>query len=152
MRESGKRDGGQAGMKNEGLSDIEKFADSCNRYVAYFTERPHYFRFFFFYPLGPPKSEEPDHTREASFREDFAESFSFLSDQWGLSDNDVETVSRMVIYSIHGLLTTIISGIDETSISAAKQFTNNMLFFLEKQCFKKGKRNEDAKRGKNEIA
>lgn len=101
-------------------------------YIAYFLENPTIFRFFFFYP-HPPRSESiPDHTKEAAFTDAFTQSFSFISDAWGFSEEELSLLSRSLIYTIHGMLTLSMAGYEEMKQSTADTFLDELLTFLEK--------------------
>lgn len=73
-------------------------------YVRYHMEHPQIFRFFYFYRL-------PDHTAETlDFRVIWQETLRFLVQNGTITEAELETCAKTLVYTVHGLLALYLSG------------------------------------------
>lgn len=81
------------------LSGIEKIFHS---YVKYYFDNPNVFKFFYFHTVIPT-SNSIDNTFD--FNSMWIDTFSFLIETNQLDLEDVQTISKSLIYTLHGILT-----------------------------------------------
>lgn len=83
-----------------GVEDIKKMFWA---YLEYYLENPHVFEFFYFHRLQEPnrKSDDPD----PDFSLMWNETFGNFVQSGRLHAGDIEAVSKICIYAMHGMLT-----------------------------------------------
>lgn len=88
-------------------------------YTDYFFQHPNVFKFFYFHRLIPP--HRPQEEAAPDFDAMSRQAFLGYVRQGKLKEQDVDTVARTCIYTVHGMLTLFFSGngdLTETSLQA----------------------------------
>lgn len=94
------------------------------RYVHYFLDHPHIFRFFYFHHVNPGD----ERFNEFGFDAMMVQSFSFLKGE--KDENEIQSIALTCIYAIHGILQLHFSGNDQADQSAIDQSVDMCLDVL----------------------
>ena len=82
----------------------EEFSQSLCVYADYFFRHPNLFRFFYFYPFVPPEGDESQQRLEERFRSIWQDAFAGLLQEGILHPNEIETVTKTIIYALQGFI------------------------------------------------
>lgn len=85
------------------------------RYVHYFLDHPHVFRFFYFHHVNPGD----EHFNEFGFDTMMLQSFGFLKTK--RDDESIQSIALTCIYAVHGILQLHFSGNDQADQNAIDQ-------------------------------
>lgn len=83
---------------------METLIKSFTDYADYYIKNPNVFRFFYFYPFSDLQKDMESSSLEIRFQSMWQESFAGLVREGILSEEDVFTVAKTIIYSISGML------------------------------------------------
>jgi len=82
--------------------DLDGIKQVFHSYVKYYYDNPNVFKFFYFYTVVPT-SDSIENTFD--FNSMWVDKFSFLMETNQLDLVDIQTISKSLIYTIHGILT-----------------------------------------------
>ena len=82
----------------------EEFSQSLCVYADYFFRHPNLFRFFYFYPFVPPEGDESQQGLEERFRSIWQNAFAGLLREGILQPNEIEPVTKTIIYALQGFI------------------------------------------------
>jgi len=89
-------------MNDIQISDLSDIKHVFHRYIEYYIKYPNVFKFFYFYTLDVTIDEIE---KEFNFNQLWNSTFSVIMDEFHLTIEDIEVISKCLIYSIHGILT-----------------------------------------------
>ncbi|HYE10402.1 MAG TPA: TetR/AcrR family transcriptional regulator [Patescibacteria group bacterium] len=89
---------------NEPLYDKEGIKRLFRAYIAYYFENPNVFRFFYFHQLRKPEQETEGMEGDPDFEEIWKETFKSFVLNGTLQAQDIEAVSKIFIYAMHGMI------------------------------------------------
>jgi AcrR family transcriptional regulator len=84
--------------------DIEGIKKLFGVYISYYFKNPNIFRFFYLHSLEKPDKRMADGVEEPDYSEMWKETFRGLVIEGKLQEKDIEVLSKIFIYSIHGML------------------------------------------------
>jgi len=82
--------------------DLSGIKQIFHLYVKYYFDYPNVFKFFYFHTVIPT-GDSLENTFD--FNSMWMDTFSLLMETNQLTHNDIQTISKSVIYSLHGMLT-----------------------------------------------
>lgn len=94
---------GELSVDSETVPD-EEFSQSLCVYADYFFRHPNLFRFFYFYPFVPPEGDESQQRLEERFRSIWQDAFAGLLQEGILHPNEIEPVTKTIIYALQGFI------------------------------------------------
>ena len=130
--------------KNPGkVSGGEDLKQLFRSYMAYFLDNHHIYRFFYFHSLDKSEKRERNFTEAPGFKEQRNHTFSFLSHSGRYSQSEIDQIGQIIINSIQGLLTMVITDNDGLKAESAYRQLDKMIDFLildkkrgdEKECY-----------------
>ncbi|MDF2891544.1 MAG: uncharacterized protein K0R80_1911 [Clostridia bacterium] len=89
---------------NEPLYDVDGIKRLFKAYIAYYYENPNVFRFFYFHLLRKPEKEAENTEGDPNFAEIWEETFKGFVLNGTLQAQDIEVVSKIFIYAMHGMI------------------------------------------------
>jgi AcrR family transcriptional regulator len=89
---------------NEPLYDINGIKRLFRTYIAYYFEKPNVFKFFYFHQLRKPNRKLDNTEPELSFEAAWKETFKGFIMNGTLKEKDIEVISKIFIYSMHGMI------------------------------------------------
>lgn len=84
---------------SEGIKEIFK------AYISYYFENPSIFKFFYLHQLVKPEEKPNSFEAQPDFNQMWKITFKEYLDKGIISLQDLEVISKIFIYSIHGMLT-----------------------------------------------
>ncbi|MBI9099123.1 MAG: TetR/AcrR family transcriptional regulator [Spirochaetaceae bacterium] len=113
--------------KITGVDDLKKLLRS---YMGYFLDNPHIYRFFYFHSLDKKEKRERNFTEAPGFSDQRNIAFSFLSHDGLYSQSEINQIGQILINSIQGLLTMVITDNDGLKAESAYRQLDKMIDFL----------------------
>lgn len=89
---------------NEPLYDLGGIKKLLKVYMSYYFENPNVFKFFYFYKLIKP-SKRVEENGGLNFEEIWSQTFKGFVLNGTLQESDIEVISKIFIYSMHGMIT-----------------------------------------------
>jgi AcrR family transcriptional regulator len=93
----------------ESFDDIDSIKRLFRIYIAYYLENPNVFKFFYFNQLNEPNKKTEEVETELNFDEMWKETFKAFVLNGTLNEKDIEVISKIFIYTVHGMLTLFFS-------------------------------------------
>ncbi len=87
------------------IEDKEGIKKAFKTYMEYYLANPNVFRFFYFYSVHKPSRESEDALVDPDYNAMWRETFKSFVLNGRLKPEDIETVAKISIYAIHGMLT-----------------------------------------------
>lgn len=109
---------------------VEQLKQNFLRYLNFFLENPNLYRFLYFYKLDPAYKTETPYHEKSDFSEELKDAFGKLIDEGYLNESDIATVPSILILSVQGLLTNLISGNDQLTDEEARQQLENIINYI----------------------
>lgn len=113
--------------KIENIDDLKKLFRS---YMGYFLENHHIYRFFYYHSLEKSSKRDENFTEAPEFSESWKHSFSFLSHNGQYSQSEIAQIGQILINSVQGLLSMVISDNDGLKVKYAFRQLDEMIDFL----------------------
>jgi AcrR family transcriptional regulator len=89
---------------NERLYDLEGIKRLLKIYVSYYFENPNVFKFFYFHQLNNKNDRAEGSEEELNFEEIWKETLKGFVMDGTLLDKDIEVISKILIYAMHGMI------------------------------------------------
>lgn len=102
-------------------------------YISYYFENPNVFRFFYLYKLVKPEGKTNDLESQPDFNQMWKITFKEFLDKGIINLKDLEAISKIFIYSMHGMLTLNFSYNMDLSHDAIFKDLDLMVDFLLKE-------------------
>jgi len=98
-------------------------------YATYYLDNPNVFRFFYFYKVNETK-DSMDSLSEPDFDMMMKKSFEHLVTCGKLGEDDVEITGKLLIYTVHALLTMFFSGNGSITEDSVMKELDQVIEFL----------------------
>lgn len=85
--------------------DMDGIKKIMRTYISYYIENPNIFRFFYLYQLIKPKENLENNVSQPDFDQMWKDTFKEFLDEGIITLIDLEAISKILIYSMHGMLT-----------------------------------------------
>jgi AcrR family transcriptional regulator len=97
---------------HEPTCDVKGISDLFRAYIKFYLQNPNVFRFFYFHHIDKPDIliAESESEAEPDFNQMWNKTLSGVVMDGKLEQKDIEIISKIFIYSIHGMLTLHFSG------------------------------------------
>ena len=110
------------------IDNQEGICELFRAYADYFFKHPSVYRFLYFYSLNKDAKTTQSYIESDGYKEKFSQTFAFLAQ--GKDSRKIETAVRIILYSIHGLLTTCIADNDEIGIDQVHEELKTVIHHL----------------------
>lgn len=97
------------------ISDSRGIKKIFRTYLEYYITNPNVFRFFYFHKLNE-KDKKSGPEGDVDFESYYAKTFASFLDAGTISLEEVGKIMKILIYSVHGMLTLYISGNDNLTV------------------------------------
>lgn len=114
----------------ESIYNIDGIKKLFKTYIAYYLENPNVFKFFYFHQLNKPVKKPEETEVEPNYDEMWKETFKGFVLEGILDEKDIEVISKIFIYAIHGMLTLNFSYNDELTEEKIYQDLEKMVDYL----------------------
>lgn len=101
---------------NIDIHTLDDVKQSLHLYVDYYVQNPNVFRFFYFHHLNSDDKPNTSVTDSPDFQSHTEKTFTFLMTTYHLNQDEIALIFKSLIYSIHGMLTLLISDNDGLTI------------------------------------
>lgn len=87
--------------------DIDGIKNIFRTYISYYFESSNVFKFFYLFQLDKPKEKEnlENNEMQPDFNQMWQDTFKEFIDAGIITVNDLEVIAKILIYSMHGMLT-----------------------------------------------
>lgn len=85
--------------------NIDGIKKVMRTYISYYMENPNILKFFYLYHLTKPKENLENNVAEPDFDQMWKNTFKEFLDEGIITLVDLEAISKILIYSMHGMLT-----------------------------------------------
>lgn len=99
-------------------------------YIAYYLKNPNIFKFFYFHQLSKPVKNPEEIEKEPNYDDMWKETFKGFVLEGTLDEKDIEVISKIFIYAIHGMLTLNVSYNDDLTEEKVYQDLEKMVDYL----------------------
>lgn len=89
---------------NEPLYNLEGIKELLKTYIAYYFEYPNVFKFFYFFQLSIRDAVVEGTEAELNFEEIWKETLKGFVGDGTLQEKDIEVISKIFIYAMHGMI------------------------------------------------
>lgn len=89
---------------NEPLYNLDGIKRLFRIYISYYFENPNVFKFFYFHQLKKSTKKAEEAEGEPNFEEIWKETFKGFAQERVLQEKDIEVISKIFIYSMHGMI------------------------------------------------
>jgi len=83
---------------------LEEILDVFITYINYYFQNPNIFRFFYFYSFIQPVGDDSSQKLEVEFDKMWQTSFYRLIQEKIIQPNDIEVITKTIIYALHGMI------------------------------------------------
>jgi AcrR family transcriptional regulator len=97
---------------NEPLNDLEGIKKLFKIYISYYFENPNVFKFFYFHQLSKRDDSAVITEAEPNFEEIWKETLKGFVEDSTLQEKDIQVVSKIFIYAMHGMIAISLSDND----------------------------------------
>lgn len=97
---------------NEPLYNLEGIKKLFRIYISYYFENPNVFKFFYFHQLSKRGDAVEGKEGETNFEEIWKETLKGFVADGTLKEKDVEVISKIFIYTMHGMIAISLSDND----------------------------------------
>lgn len=111
-------------------SDVEGLKMIFGTYMAYFFENPNIFRFFYFSPIRNSIQKTEVAMEEPDFNMMWRMTFQGLVEEGKVKEEEIEVLSKAIIYIMHGMLTLSFSDNGALSQEKANQDLDKIISYL----------------------
>lgn len=84
---------------------VDELVETLNIYISYYFENPNVFRFFYFNTFTQPEGDDSYKNLQEKFNKMWLSSFNRLIQENILNIEDMEVVVKIIINSLHGMIT-----------------------------------------------
>jgi AcrR family transcriptional regulator len=84
--------------------DLKEIKRLFRTYAVYYFKNPNIFQFFYFYKLSRPVNESKDSDSSIHFEDMWKATFQGFVLDGTMEVQDIEVISKILIYAVHGLL------------------------------------------------
>lgn len=109
------------------IDDREKICDLFQSYARYFIQNPAAYQFLYFHKMKKSDKKVMMLSETDEFKNQFEKTFEFLATQQGKASEDIMQSVRIILFTIHGLLTLYLSGNEEMSVAELEEEINNTI-------------------------
>jgi len=99
-------------------------------YLDYFIDRPRVYRFFYFHALDRNAKTKESPADAPGFAQQVMGTFDFITKSGRYSAAEIKIIADIMIFSIQGMLTLLVSGNDGTSADSVRKLVSDTLDFL----------------------
>jgi AcrR family transcriptional regulator len=111
-------------------SDAEGLKMIFRTYMAYFFKNPNIFRFFYFSPIRYTNQKTEVAMEEPDFNMMWTMTFQGLVEEGMVKEEEIEVLSKTIIYIMHGMLTLSFSDNGALSQEKANQDLDKIISYL----------------------
>ncbi|MDA3932158.1 MAG: TetR/AcrR family transcriptional regulator [Tenericutes bacterium] len=86
------------------IDPFEEILDVFITYINYYFQNPNIFRFFYFYSFIQPVGDDSSQKLEGEFDKMWQTSFYRLIQEKIIQPNDIEVITKTIIYALHGMI------------------------------------------------
>ena len=115
---------------NEPLYDLEGIKKLFKIYITYYFENPNVFKFFYFHQLSKRDGALKGTEGELNFEEIWKETLKGFVSDGTLKKTDIEVVSKIFIYAMHGMIAISFSDNDSLSQEAVYHDLEKIIDYL----------------------
>jgi hypothetical protein len=83
---------------------VDELIEALNIYISYYFKNPNVFRFFYFHSFIQPPGDESYKKLEEKFNQMWQSSFYRLIQENIIQEEEIEVVSKTIIYSLQGMI------------------------------------------------
>ncbi|MFZ5945969.1 MAG: TetR/AcrR family transcriptional regulator [Bacillota bacterium] len=112
------------------LLDIKDIKKLFKVYIEYYLQNPNIFKFFYFYQLNRPDNRNKDTESEMDFDAMHKQTFQGFVADGTLQEKDVEAVSKIFIFAMHGMLMLYFSNEDNLTEHNVYEDLDKMVDYL----------------------
>lgn len=115
--------------------DIDGIKSIFRTYITYYFESSNVFKFFYLFQLDKPKDKEnlENNEMQPDFNQMWQDTFKEFIDAGKITVNDLEVIAKILIYSMHGMLTLNFSYYMELSKELVYKDLNLIVDYLVKK-------------------
>lgn len=98
-----------SGKINHGLKGLDGLKESLKVYASYFIDNPNVFKFFYYYPFPKASEDNASVYKAPEFDNIWLDSFKDLIADGTVKTEEISTLAKIIIFSIHGMITLMFS-------------------------------------------
>lgn len=99
------------------IENIDMIIELFKTYIDYFIKNPNIYQFFYFYKLKKSDKKITSINETDEFKNQFTKTFEFLINKNNKTVEEIMRSVRVILFSIHGLLTLYLSDNEELTIT-----------------------------------
>lgn len=112
------------------IENTEGLKKAFGAYLVYLNDNPHVYRFLYFFTLKIEDKTMRNIAENPDFPVQMQRSFAFLVKDGGFTQEEVATITKTILFTIHGILTLVITDNDNFEAESSLDQLSEIIDFL----------------------